>query len=438
MCAKAYQKLCGSKDVFLVYGLGEADSPSTFREYDEFALEIASFGSRVSFLDFDGVLVVAGLFETIHRVRGPLSQVMATPRLEYDVGDLDHRWREFSSLFEQDRPFVFLVPWLPDRVGPHLLPPHSDLFRRVTHAMEIPWTADKTPVIPLGTQITEFEDYMNRYGTARVRFALPAIDGHFTTISADAESCYAFTIEDRVFFLPCPPLSPSLDLLDLMRSAITGVRSYRLKKRTRLPDWVNLRRFVREQGMEEQREDLEATLTSIKAELQRYRDLKAVLCLRGDALATLVLDILRETLELKIQSEDECIEDASFLDERGERSGVIEVKGVNRNFTRGQIHQVNSHRERRGLSSSAPGVLIVNTMMNAKSMSEKDTPPHPDIIKAAVSNRTLLLRTFDLLRMVDLIESGKVTNEECRTALLSQTGWLTVEDDSQLVVNRGE
>jgi hypothetical protein len=43
--------------------------------------------------------------------------------------------------------------------------------------------------------------------------------------------------------------------------------------------------------------------------------------------------------------------------------------------------------------------------------------------------RVLLIRTLDLLALLRLVMAGKKTQEEARELLLTNVGWLQVDDD---------
>ncbi len=85
-----------------------------------------------------------------------------------------------------------------------------------------------------------------------------------------------------------------------------------------------------------------------------------------------------------------------------------------------------------GMSKVSPeftGILVMNTLMDAKSLAEKDEPPHPDIIKKAVADHVLFVRTIDLLRFADGVEAGILRKEDFLSNLMSQSGWLKVADN---------
>ena len=76
-----------------------------------------------------------------------------------------------------------------------------------------------------------------------------------------------------------------------------------------------------------------------------------------------------------------------------------------------------------------PGVLIMNTIMSAESLTDKDQHPHPDIVKKAAADNVLLIRTLDMLRCADLCQRGKLNKEDFRRAILTRAGWLKAADD---------
>ena len=63
-----------------------------------------------------------------------------------------------------------------------------------------------------------------------------------------------------------------------------------------------------------------------------------------------------------------------------------------------------------------------------------DEAPHPDIIKKAVQDNVLLVRTLDLLRYADLVENERIAKDGFLTTILNESGWLKVEDGAATVV----
>jgi hypothetical protein len=151
-------------------------------------------------------------------------------------------------------------------------------------------------------------------------------------------------------------------------------------------------------------------------------------------LVDVVINIFEKFFGISLEKEEKFIEDAILKDDDGNIKGVFEIKGVNRNFARKDINQVDSHRERLDLNPDTTGILVMNTLVNAKSLTEKDQPPHPDIIKKAIADNVLLVRTIDLLRFADGVEAGILKKEDFLAMLISRSGWLKVADSRCEVV----
>ena len=107
-------------------------------------------------------------------------------------------------------------------------------------------------------------------------------------------------------------------------------------------------------------------------QIDSYARFKAALCYRSDPLVEVVRDVLAHFFKIQLTIDDKCVEDATLEAENGAVVAVFEIKGVNGSFTRANINQVDSHRERLGVSPDTPGILIMNTMMSANSLAMKD------------------------------------------------------------------
>ena len=158
------------------------------------------------------------------------------------------------------------------------------------------------------------------------------------------------------------------------------------------------------------------------------------MCYQSDPLVEVVRKMLDHFFGIALTIDDKCIEDATLLDGEGTTQAVVEIKGVKGNFTRANVNQVDSHRERLKLPPTTPGILIMNTLMGVGSLQEKNQAPHPDIIQKAAADHVLLIRTLDLLRYADGIEQGNLTKEAFRNTILTESGWLKVENNIAEVV----
>ena len=107
---------------------------------------------------------------------------------------------------------------------------------------------------------------------------------------------------------------------------------------------------------------------------------------------------------------------------------LVEVKGVNGNLKLSHVAQSYEHRERTPGYKNLPVLLIANTYIGtARSMEEKDRPPPDEQVEIAAKHKVLVLRTIDLLNLLRLCLSKKITQAEILKSLLERVGWWRVE-----------
>jgi hypothetical protein len=132
---------------------------------------------------------------------------------------------------------------------------------------------------------------------------------------------------------------------------------------------------------------------------------------------------------------EEYVEDFYILDEKGEKEvAICEVKGLSKNVKREHITALVQHREQRELADDFPSILFVNTFADSESVEEKDGQRVGKMeYQKAVKNHVLIVRTLDLVRMLDLVWQKKLDISKIRGLLLSETGWLKVTDQGHEV-----
>ncbi|RJP36912.1 MAG: hypothetical protein C4547_06545 [Phycisphaerales bacterium] len=336
---------------------------------------------------------------------------------------------------EDGRPFVFLVPPIPNQAAFHEFDSRTDLFRRMLKALPIDWQLLDRPVPCLDSLVPEFKSFIERYGAASVAFT-PGYRyaDHAAILVGSAREFYGFEFIRRLFFLPSHAASTREEAVAIVAEAIRGVLAYRTRMSEEMPSWVGDFQFTKEAELHEQLDQHRAEAMRLDAELDAHSKRKGALCFQSDPLVEVVFRLLRHVFGLSVESEEKRIEDAKILDDDGNIIAVAEIKGINRGFKREDVNQVDSHRERLDLTADVPGLLILNTKVKAKSLAEKDEPPHPDIIKKAVQENVLMIRTLDLLRYADLVESGAIEKEQFHSTILGESGWLRVKDGTVTVV----
>jgi hypothetical protein len=419
-----------NKPKFLAYAMQRKkdDSLAQIYSYGGFDLQDEPLRSSVSFLDFDGVVVTAGVYETVDkRDWKPSITCLA-------LADLDRREREFFTATQQDKPFIFLLPYLPKEIGCRKVDARYDLFRRVAENLGVEWGNMDRPFAAAESCIPEFKNYVSKHGTCYL-YLRPESDSkdRFAAICASSRNCYGCVVSGRVFFLPCPIPQDHQQSLQIATTAIEAVVSYRRRVSREMPEWTAEFVFGKEAVLRMQTADLHKQVAKTEGQIDDYVSFKGTLCYQSDPLVEIVRKMLDHFYGVALTIDDKCIEDASLQDNQGATQAVVEIKGVKGNFTRANVNQVDSHRERLNLPSTIPGILIMNTLMGVDSLQEKDQAPHPDIIQKAAADHVLLIRTLDLLRYADGIEQGKLTKEAFRNTILTESGWLKVEGESATV-----
>ena len=398
---------------------------------DSFDLHDVPLGGRCSFIDYEGVCLFGGAFESVIQDQslfggGPSATCEA-------LGDLDLREREYYTTIGRQKAIVFLVSALPVIAGKKPIEPHIDLFRRILRDMDIHWEPLPSPVAHVASEVPEFQLFIECYGAAHISYVMAENVGK--TICEYQGIRLGFSLSNNLFVLPCAHPHTHLQAVEMALAAIKAVRAYRLRVSEQLPEWLAEYRFTRETDLLKAAVAMKTQLAATEASINGYLPWKGVLCFRSESLVQAVSRMCRESFDIEFIVDDKYVEDATLRDHKGSVLAVLEIKGVNGNFARHNINQVDSHRERLGLPATTGGILIMNTMINAKSLVEKDQLPHPDIIKKAVIDNVLLIRTLDLLRLADLCQLGRVAKSQVLEFLLTKKGWLRVAGEAVTVVS---
>jgi hypothetical protein len=417
---------------YALSGLDGKQPKATVRSLDDMDLHDSPIANPDSFLDFDAVVLFAGSFE---RIAPPASLVYPQcGPVEFLEIDLDKREREFHTLIKNGRPFIFLVPGIPRSVAGGDLE-HSDLFRRVLKRLRTDWGNLRGTAAPIFSNVSEFETFISKYGLARIYFKPHyELEDRVTPICGERDRCLAFELDRLIFFLPCHRPQAHEEAADMAAAAVRAVLAYRERISTAMPHWLDEFQLVRERALRSELSKCHQAIAALEAKLEPYSKWKSALCCKSDPLVEIVTNLLRDLFGLRISSEDKKIEDATILDDAGNTLAVIEIKGDTGTFKRQDVNQVDGHRERLKLPATTPGLLIMNTMMKATSLLEKDVAPHSDIIKKAVTDNVLLVRTLDLLGYADLVDQEKRPREDFLADILSNAGWLKVADGAVQII----
>lgn len=421
----------GNEPRFIAYAVPRARNDEKVHIWngDGFKVFSVPLGDDSSFLDFDGMVFFGGAFDRVVNGFSRTEVVCA------NQGDLDLREREFYSAVLGKKPAVILLHRLLQRVDFCDVDFRTDLFRRIAVSFEIEWNCSERPSPLVESTAPEFRDYVSRFGAGYVALKYRGREMDFLKPICKVDSTiYGVTIVDKVVILPCIIPQSAEKAQQIVTAAVAATIAYRKRVSREKPNWVGEFIFDRERKLGTELDAAQQQAVKLESEIDNYADWKGALCFQSDPLVNVILRLLDHFFGIKLVVDQKYIEDATLRGDNDAILAVFEIKGVKGTFTRGNVNQVDSHRERLGVPPTTPGVLIMNTKLGAASLKEKEEQPHPDIIGKAVDENVLLVRTLDLLRFADGVEKGFFKANDLRTLFLTKAGWLRVQADNVEIV----
>ena len=188
--------------------------------------------------------------------------------------------------------------------------------------------------------------------------------------------------------------------------------------------------FSLEKKLRQDLSDVEQQKRQLSERLTQYDERKLILRLKGDALADELCKWFEEHLGIRTERVEEYKEDFWILGDAEERVAICEAKGLEANVKRQHITQAELHRDERELPDDFPTLLMVNSFAGAETVEEKDRQRvSPQECASATRKHVLIIRTLDLVRLLDQTERGLITSNKVRELLLTESGWLKVTDE---------
>lgn len=232
--------------------------------------------------------------------------------------------------------------------------------------------------------------------------------------------------EGKLLILPALKIGNDFKIIyDLIKKTEKSPESKSLSE----PIWVNSIYVSNECDLKENLNILANNLNEIKSQITKISFFKSVLYLKHDELIDPILAIFSH-LDISSFREEKYEEDFFICDDNNEKIIICEVKGTKNNIARKYVNNLDNHRDMNGLPADFPALLIVNTFAEANSLKEKDLPISPDIIKHAVNNNVIVMRTLDLLNVINLIEANQLTKEDFLNLIKEKAGWIKVNSNN--------
>jgi hypothetical protein len=364
-------------------------------------LEFGGMHDAPRFQEFDGVILFQGIFERFEPV--PDRYCPGLLRHECDDEELDRRTKELWALFEKGGLACFLLcqPFIDFDEGRDFR--QTDLSKRVLQDCRYQRVNFDRRLIGIRCHLEAFRRFFELYAGAFSSLESPPDATSSKRLGSVGPDCVAAVSFGRLFFLPT--LLPKRDpgaLEEYLRLLVPALVSTWETLRTELPGWIAEFRFEREKRLLERRTELLAELTKIDGEMAPFEKLKGILAHRGEPLVDAVCNAFEQGLDVKVRREESFREDMALVDGEGRPIALVEVKGVAGGVQREHVNQADNHRERAGLPVDFPSLLIINTdISKAASMEDKVQPVAREQVEHAARNNVLIIRTIDLLFLIE-------------------------------------
>lgn len=397
-----------------------------------YELFVEPFDSPKRFYEFDGVILFQRTFENVQSTGSLWNS--ATVYIETEKYQLDKREKEANILIQNGgficfilcRPFLDMVDERDYR--------NTDLVKR-----SLNWTNFYRQDLHKSTTYvravrSEFVRFMNLYGMAYTHFTNYNGDLPWSILAKSDDLIVGFILGTQELFISSliPEQHHVSEYFEILCESIVSIVN---KLVYDIPEWVRTFKFSEEYSSEERKGVLISEIKQIDERMVILNNFKRILLCDGDLLVNSVTDILKKGLGFRVDDFEEYREDLKLLDASDSPMAFCEVKGTNAGVKREHVNQADSHRERAGLTSDFPAILIINThIKNSRSIIEKDKAVPSEQIQHAARNSVLILRTIDLLMLLKLMLNSKITQDEVIALFLNQHGWLKVSEEKYEVL----
>ncbi len=385
--------------------------------------------SKESLDSFDGVIVPTGTLEFFKK-HSTWEGEFVDVYCNRDI--LLQREREITNLLNNGGWICCLVDRIIDRVSygsKYKNCYDSDLIKFLLNLYDISRTL--TRGLPSVKSTNDaFKRYIEKYGVAKTIIEMPYRSNSDNKILAKSgQSIVGLDILGNIFFLPFHTTNFSRsNCEELFRELTNALTDYIAKRIQDVPEWVNEFKFGKEPDLHSKINELFKEITSYQKELKQFKKFKGILTQSGDTLKDTVVDLLRTFFKLNVTDVEDFKEDAIIRDIDGEISIIVEIKGTKGGIKRKYINQLDSNRERVGLESAIPGLLIINDQMDVQSISERrETSVAEEQVTHSRNMNIIILRTIDLLFIAKLFENMPDINEKFIELFTSGGGQIQIE-----------
>ncbi|NRT79454.1 hypothetical protein [Clostridium beijerinckii] len=219
------------------------------------------------------------------------------------------------------------------------------------------------------------------------------------------------------------------DIINLLRKAKF------IQDKTEIPQWVlNLDMFddIEQKDVinfnKKTISDCEEKIDIAQKNIDNNNKYKSILYTNGEVLVNIVFEMLQQLLNYDLSEfEDEKKED--FLIKKEDITFIGEIKGVTSNVKSEHVSQLDVHLQNyydaiaeENIQEKVKSLLIMN---HQRSYDLKDRQPvHENQIKLAERNGSLIIETYTLLKLFEMLKRSEITSDECTDLFKDRIGLL--------------
>ena len=213
-----------------------------------------------------------------------------------------------------------------------------------------------------------------------------------------------------------------------------------IEDQTIIPEWIYEINLLNDK---EKKQEINNQITIIKDAQIKIKDaqevlkknlhFKSILYSTGDELVNVVFEILEKILNYDLSGfKDNNKED--FLIKKPDITFIGEIKGIGNSIKNTNISQLDVHYsnyldklEEGKIEEKVKALLIINPNRNRKL--EEREKVHQTQIDLATRNGSLIIQTYDLLKIFEAFEQKKLTTEKIEEVFINKIGLLEFEKD---------
>lgn len=396
-------------------------------------IEFIDFYHPVSLEIADGVIVPQGIFEKLQSCSstfGPRTKVTV------DKSWLLERERQVFNLLRAGKWVCFLVGEIIDDVsqGIHLESiDDTDLCKRILNAFAVRrhhrYHLSVDAPVKVRTREHEFDAYASHYGIPTTVFELP----HQQPI----ERRVLFELGDQpvgvefdagLFFLPFYSAEKSWSAaLSIVKTVTRSIADYRRNRIVEIPHWVDDVRFKSEENLYLEINSLLEKVNRLESQLFSWRDYKSILTTSDGALRNKVVAILESVFDLKVELGEDPGSAIIMRDEQ-HPAAIMGTQSTEGELQEDAIARTDRLRQSHGLPETMPAILVVNDHSLVHDVWRRSRARVPrDLARCAKNRNILILRTIDLLFLMQELESNPHRKTKVMQFLLSGGGCLEAD-----------